>query len=98
MVQTIRETGGDFNINSKLGKGTVVTCTFDLCNVDTPPVGDIPSTLLALISSPISKEFMVKREINTNKGGDSYSISKKELIEILGTFDTVSDLVLLRDF
>lgn len=98
LVQTIRETNGKFDINSKLGEGTVVNCMFDMCNIDTPPLGDIPSTLLALFNDPSSKDFIVKRLIKTDKGGDSYELSKKELIEVLGSFDSVSELILLRDF
>jgi hypothetical protein len=98
LVQTTKETGGTFDINSKVGSGTEVTCSFDLCNVDTPPVGDIPSTLLALISSPQATHFKCVREIKTVKGQSSYTLNRDELIDILGDIENAGNLFMLRDF
>ena len=98
LAQSINESGGKFNIESKPNKGTQVNCLFDLCNIDTPPMGDISSTFLALYSDPKAQELIIRREINTSKGSSYYEFSKSELLEILGDFSTVSSLCLLRDF
>ncbi len=41
--------GGEFLLSSALGKGTTVSASFSKKSVDTPPPGDIPSTLLTLL-------------------------------------------------
>ena len=41
--------GGEFSLTSALGKGTTVSASFNKKCVDTPPSGDIPSTLLTLL-------------------------------------------------
>ena len=98
LVQSVKESGGSFDIKSKPNEGTQVECSFDLCNIDTPPIGDFPSTFLALYSDPKAKEIVIRREINTSKGSGYYEFSRSELLEILGDFSTVSSLCLLRDF
>lgn len=40
--------GGGFSIVSEPGKGTEVTASFLKSHIDTPPLGDIPSTLMIL--------------------------------------------------
>lgn len=98
LVQTIKETGGTFNISSEVNKGTKIVTSFDLCNIDTPPIGDIPSTLLALISSPQAQEFECVRDIKTVKGESSYNINRTELIDILGDIENSGNLFMLREF
>lgn len=98
LVQSVRESGGDFDIKSKPNEGTSVFCTFDLCNIDTPPIGDICTTFLTLLSDPKAVELIIKRGISTVKGSGNYQLSKSELLEVLGEFESVSSLCLLRDF
>ncbi len=98
LVQSVHESGGSFEISSKPNEGTLVKCSFDLCNIDTPPIGDICTTFLVLYCDPKAKELIIKREIKTSKGRGYYEYSKSELLDILGDFSTVSSLCLLRDF
>ncbi len=98
LVQSVNESGGSFLIDSTPNIGTKVQCSFDLCNIDTPPLGDISSTFLTLFSDPKAKELIIKREINTSKGYEYYEYSKSDLLEILGDFTDISSLSLLRDF
>ncbi len=98
LVQTIKDTGGTFDIKSKKGEGTEVKSSFDLCNIDTPPIGDIPITLLTLISSPQARDFSVEREIKTEKGNSSYEITREELLGVLGNLNDVASLSSLREF
>lgn len=58
--------GGDLDIKSKLGKGTTVTASFELDNIDRVPIGDIAPTITALIGSDDSVRF-IYRHI-TDKG------------------------------
>lgn len=41
--------GGCFDISSELGRGTQVSASYDLKNIDTPPLGDIAETVAALM-------------------------------------------------
>ena len=41
--------GGEFKITSEVGKGTVVYASFQLSNIDRPPLGDLKGTLITLI-------------------------------------------------
>ncbi len=41
--------GGEFKITSEVGKGTVVDASFQLSNIDRPPLGDLKGTLITLI-------------------------------------------------
>jgi len=49
--QNALQSGGNFLIDSKPGKGTIVKATFGLTNIDRPPVGDLPDTIVWLIAS-----------------------------------------------
>ncbi|MDA8170177.1 MAG: ATP-binding protein [Nitrospiraceae bacterium] len=50
LKQAACETGGDFNIRSEPGKGTVLQASFKRSHIDRKPLGDIGQTMLALIS------------------------------------------------
>ena len=41
--------GGEFVIDSELGKGTVVKATFLIDHIDRPPFGDVAETIVALL-------------------------------------------------
>lgn len=45
------QSGGSFNITSKVGVGTTVTATFEIDNVDRPPLGDIADTIVSIIGN-----------------------------------------------
>ncbi|MFA6774915.1 MAG: sensor histidine kinase [Sphaerochaetaceae bacterium] len=98
LYQTVTETGGTFNLESQEGKGTVVRFSFDLDNMDTPPFGDLPGTLLVLFNHPAAKEFVVERSLSTVKGSGAYEVSRSDLIEALGNLTDSGSLVVLRQF
>lgn len=98
LVQACSACEGSFSLQSELGRGTKVTCTFPLNHVDTPPFGDLPSTLLALMSHPLADELVVKRTLTTVKGEGGYELSKRELTDILGQLSSSGTLNLLKEF
>ena len=98
LVQATTACEGSFSLQSELGRGTKVSCSFPLNNVDTPPFGDLPSTLLALMSHPLADELVVKRTLTTVKGEGGYELSKRELTDILGQLSTSGSLNLLKEF
>jgi hypothetical protein len=79
--------------------GTTVEAWFDLANVDTPPVGDIPGLFRTVLLFSGPEEIVLKR---SRKGGDAeldYEVKKTELIEALGgDLEDVSSLVLLGKY
>lgn len=98
LVQACRACEGSFSLQSTLGMGTKVSFSFPLNHVDTPPFGDLPSTLLTLMSHPLAQELVVRRTLATVKGDGEYQLSKSELGEILGPLTSSGTLNLLKEF
>jgi len=89
-------TGG---MDTAVGSGTVAEAWFDLNNVDTPPLGDIPGLFRTVLLFSGPEEIVLKR---SRKGTDAeldYEVKKTELIEALGgDLEDVSSLVLLGKY
>lgn len=51
LAQAAREAGGDLNLRSNDGKGTVVLARFVLDHIDRKPLGNIAETLVTLITA-----------------------------------------------
>jgi len=51
LKQNSEMTGGSFAITSQEGVGTTVTAVFGLTHLDTPPMGDLPGTLILTVSA-----------------------------------------------
>ncbi|MDD2231420.1 MAG: sensor histidine kinase [Sphaerochaetaceae bacterium] len=93
------QTGKDFSLNSSLGKGTVVQFSFDLTDIDVPPLGDLPSTILAIFSgAPDDCDVVVTREISSTHGDSGYKVSRSSLIEALGELRTAGSQNLARQY
>jgi hypothetical protein len=79
--------------------GTTAEAWFDLANVDTPPVGDIPGLFRTVLLFSGPQEIVLKR---SRKGGNAeldYEVKKTELTEALGgDLEDVSSLVLLGKY
>ena len=57
LKMTAQATGGDFAIESEIGKGTTVTVSFGLDHLDRPPMGDVPGTLFTLVLMNAAIDF-----------------------------------------
>jgi hypothetical protein len=86
------------------GIGTTVEAWFDLANVDTPPVGDIPGLFRTALLFTGPQEIVLKRS-RVSASGDlmsgtelDYEVKKTELTEVLGDLEDVSSLVLLGKY
>jgi hypothetical protein len=88
------------------GLGTTVEAWFDLANVDSPPVGDIPGLFRTVLMFTGPQEIVLKRS-RVSAGGVSthgmeadldYEVKKTELTEALGDLEDVSSLVLLGKY
>ena len=81
--------------------GTVVEAWFDLANVDTPPLGDIPGLFRTVLLFSGPQEIILRRSRKGIKGKADldYEVKKTELAEALGgDLEDVSSLVLLRQY
>ncbi len=73
-------TGGSFEIESEVGKGTRVKALFRTDHLDFTPVGDMCSTVILLITMNLHVDFVYKRSIDTKK----FTVDTRQLKEILG--------------
>lgn len=89
---------GTFALHSEVGVGTTVEFSFNLAHLDAPPMGNLVSTFVALLSHPLAKELVIRRTVSTRKGNGTYSLSKQELEEVLGSLSTSGVLNLLREY
>jgi hypothetical protein len=103
LIQTAEQSGGGCDITSQKGEGTVITAWFDMSNVDTPPVGDIPSMFRSILLFTGPGEIALRR-LRTGGAGLSkaqggfdldYEVRKTELHQALGDLEDAESLILL---
>ena len=58
LKMTATMTGGEFEIQSQLGKGTTVTAVFGLSHIDRPPMGDVPGAFYTLVLMNPNIDFL----------------------------------------
>lgn len=92
--QTCDACGGTVELKSELGKGTTLVCTFQADNIDLPPMGDLPAAVLSLFNFDGEFELVFTHV----KGENEYSISRLELKDAVGGFDSVEGLALAKEF
>lgn len=95
LKQLTAETAGEFTLNSQPGKGTTVQFALDAENIDVPPLGDLVSCFLTLLTFE-SDEYNL--DITRFKGEQSYTLSKRELTVTLGNLQEAENLILLKKF
>jgi signal transduction histidine kinase len=59
LKQATRESGGSFEMNSKIEKGTLIKATFQSSHIDRKPLGDLNNTLMTLITGHPDIHFVV---------------------------------------
>lgn len=94
LLQTAEQTGGTADIQSTPGRGTVVSFRLDANHPDTPPMGDLPLTLVSLMAFPGTYDLVVTRRASAG----SYAVAKNELIEALGNLDEAGNITLARHY
>jgi len=80
LKQNAEAAGGTFSLESELGVGTKLEATFQLSNIDKPPMGDIWETFYLTFLSYTEGELQYRH--STSKG--EFAISSTELKEVLG--------------
>ena len=73
------QTGGSFDIQSKVGEGTVTTASYVKSHVDMTPLGDINDTIKILIQCNPDIDFVFTH--STDRG--SFTLDTRELREVL---------------
>jgi hypothetical protein len=94
LIQTAEQSGGGWDVQSEKGRGTKASAWFDLRNVDTPPVGDLPGMFRTILLFDGPEETRIRR---SREGSESlhYELCKSELLEALGNLEDADSLVLL---
>jgi len=100
LIQTAETSGGGWKMDSKKAgegqaSGTVISAWFDLGNVDTPPVGDIPGMFRTVLLFSGPEEMVIKRLRKAPEGALDYEVRKTELIGALGDLEDTQSLILL---
>ncbi len=98
LVQLTESTGGEFSLTSRAGEGTTVSFTVPLSHIDTPPIGDLVSTMTSLFSYPGESEIEFFRSLSAGGRIEEYEISRSSLLEVLGELNTVGNMLLMKEF
>lgn len=88
--------GGTFYIDSTEGEGTIIRATFEVNNIDRPPLGNLSETICALLPAFETRELVLNFEVNEN----SFVFDTKELKENLEGVSIAEPFVIkfVKDF
>lgn len=95
LSQMVAQVEGDFSLESEKCKGTCITFSVPLDHVDTPPVGDISSAIRQCLCYDSDYELVVERVCQS---GYSYTLSRREIADVLGDFSLAENALLLDSF
>ena len=94
LKQICESTDGSVSLKSKKGEGTLLEYSFSAKHIDLPPMGSLPEAALSLFNFPGDFDL----EFSHRKNGEEYAISRLELMDACGGFDTADSLSLAREF
>jgi len=94
LAQFIAQCGGNWDIASEVGVGTSVFFEYDGGNPDAPPVGNLASAVACCLSLPGEFEMKFTRSL----GDESYTITRSEVVEVLGDINDAETLIALREY
>jgi len=77
--------GGKFSLTSQLGVGTTVFASFDKSNIDMPPTGDIPASVLTLLIDAPKVHWIFRYE----KNNSVFEVDSKELEEAIDGLESL---------
>jgi len=104
LIQTAEQSGGGWTMESVKGEGTTVSAWFDLGNVDTPPIGDVPGLFRTVLMFEGPAEMIIRRvkDYKPPDGQDvmrnEYEIRKTELADALGGLEDTQSLILMGQY
>jgi hypothetical protein len=79
LKQSAEQSGGELRVDSEVGVGTIVSASFQLSNIDRPPLGDIANAFILMVSSNPLLDFTLNYKINDS----DYSFNTVEVKEVL---------------
>jgi hypothetical protein len=79
LAEAAERTGGNFLLESSMGKGTLVRAEFGLDHIDRQPLGKITGTLVALIIGNPKMDFIYEHR----KNSQTYVLDTREIKEQL---------------
>ena len=94
LKQICEECEGGLVLESEVGRGTTLRYHFNAKHIDLPPMGDIADMVLTLFNYPGDFELVFTHRI----GSEEYSIARSELIDAVGSIESVEGLSLAREF
>ncbi|MCL1837501.1 MAG: ATP-binding protein [Treponema sp.] len=99
LIQTAEQSGGGWDVQSEKGRGTTATAWFDMGNVDTPPVGDLPSLFRTIFMFNEPDDIVIRRfrQLNGEEPME-YEVCRSELDEALGGLEDTGSLVLMGKY
>ena len=94
LKQLCESTDGAVSLASVPGQGTLLEYSFAAKHIDLPPMGDLVEMVLMLFNYPGDFDLVFTHR----KGETDYSISRSELADAVGGFETPEGLSLAREF
>ena len=104
IIQCLETTGGQWHIDSKVGRGTRVEMRFSMRNIDTPPLGNLEDLWVSILCFGCEDDkkinFLIERtlEINEGEGKKGYQLDKNELSDMLGELNDIAAQVALKKY
>ena len=92
--QMVEATGGEMSVRSAPREGTQVEFAIPAGHWDAPPLGDLPGTVLGLMSFGGDYDLVLERQ----HGGSGYTVARSELEEALGGISDAASLGLALRF
>ncbi len=88
--------GGSFNIESEVGKGTTVTAVFGLSSIDRMPLGDMTGTIHMLVTLNGHIDFLYRYRVDERE----FVLDTRKFREILGDvpFDEPEVSVYIKEY
>jgi signal transduction histidine kinase len=81
LSQAARESGGNIEIESKVGGGTRVKATFGYSHIDRKPLGSMETTIATLVAGNPEIDFIYEHK----KDGSEYRLDTKEIRAEIGS-------------
>lgn len=87
---------GSFEIESQIGVGTTISCSFERSNIDRAPLGDMSSTIMTIINSLENCEFNYVHGLD-EKSFEFSTIKIKQVLEE-DSLDSPEILLWIKEF
>ena len=79
--EATKRSNGSFRIDSQIGVGTTIYCSFERNNIDRAPLGDMSGTIMTIINSLINNDFKYTHILD-DKSFELSTLNIKEVLEV----------------